>query len=86
MKIKDLMNEPADYINIIVPYDLAIYISSGDRTPIDFDKETYEPMFDKADEYQRMGDIEILDDTENTDAITDDFGFQNHVVTIRIHK
>lgn len=85
-KIEDSMNESADYIDIVVPYDLATYISNGDRTPIDFDKETYEPMFDKADEYQRMGDIEILDDTEDTDTMTDDFGFQNHVVTIRIHK
>lgn len=75
-----------DCIDIVVPYDLATYISNGDRSPIDFDKETYEPMFDKAEEYQRMGDVEILDDTEDYDVLTDDFGFQNHVVTIRIHK
>ena len=28
----------------------------------------------------------LLIDTEDTDVLTDDFGFQNHVVTIRIHK
>lgn len=82
---KKLMEEK-DYIDVVVPYEMAVYITNGDRSPIDYDKEFYEPLFDKADKYAEMGDIEILEDTEDYDAKTDDFGYQNHVVTIRIHK